>query len=61
MPHVPIAASPAFRGKSTQGLYGDAVEELDAAVGVILDTLQDAGLDKSTLVIFLSDNGPFLS
>jgi arylsulfatase A-like enzyme len=61
MPHVPIAASPAFRGKSTQGLYGDAVEELDAAVGVILDTLQGTGLDKSTLVVFLSDNGPFLS
>ncbi len=61
MPHVPIAASKAFRGKSAQGLYGDAVEELDHAVGVILDTVHEAGLDKDTLVIFFSDNGPFLS
>ena len=61
MPHVPIAASGTFRGKSAQGLYGDAVEELDASVGVILDTLKKTGLDKDTLVIFFSDNGPFLS
>lgn len=61
MPHVPIAASPDFRGKSRQGLYGDAVEELDHAVGVVLDALQTHGLEKDTLVVFLSDNGPFLS
>lgn len=61
MPHVPIAASAGFRGKSAQGLYGDAVEELDAAVGVILDTLKNEGLEKDTLVVFFSDNGPFLS
>lgn len=61
MPHVPIFASEAFKGKSAAGLYGDVVEELDASVGTILDTLQAEGLDNDTLVIFFSDNGPFLS
>jgi arylsulfatase len=61
MPHVPIFATPAFRGKSARGLYGDVVEELDAGVGRILATLAQHDLTQSTLVIFLSDNGPFLS
>lgn len=61
MPHVPIAASPEFRGRSKAGLYGDAVEELDAAVGTLLDTLKSNHLDQNTIFIFLSDNGPFLS
>lgn len=61
MPHVPIAASEAFRGRSKQGLYGDAVEELDHAVGEILDALKANTIEEHTLVIFLSDNGPFLS
>lgn len=61
MPHVPIFASEAFKGKSVAGLYGDVVEELDASVGTILDTLQAEGLERDTLVIFFSDNGPFLS
>ncbi|HEY1049331.1 MAG TPA: sulfatase-like hydrolase/transferase [Prosthecobacter sp.] len=61
MPHVPIFASEPFRGKSAAGLYGDVVQELDWSVGEILDTLQRCGIDRDTLVIFFSDNGPFLS
>lgn len=61
MPHVPIFASDAFRGKSSTGLYGDVVEEIDWSVGQILDAIQRSGIDQNTLVIFFSDNGPFLS
>ena len=61
MPHVPIFASAKFRGKSAAGLYGDVVEELDASVGEIMAALRKHKLDSRTLVIFLSDNGPFLS
>jgi arylsulfatase len=61
MPHVPIFASEAFRGKSRRGPYGDVVEELDWSVGEILKALAECGLEKDTLVLFLSDNGPFLS
>jgi len=61
MPHVPIFASPAFRGKSNAGLYGDVVQELDWSVGQILDTLKSCDIDQNTLVILFSDNGPFLS
>ncbi|MBK8092574.1 MAG: sulfatase-like hydrolase/transferase [Verrucomicrobiaceae bacterium] len=61
MPHVPIFASAEWRGKSAAGLYGDVVEELDASVGRVLTTLREHGLEKDTLVIFFSDNGPFLS
>jgi arylsulfatase len=61
MPHIPVHASRAFRGKSARGLYGDAVEELDWSVGVILEALKTAGVDDRTLVLFFSDNGPNLS
>lgn len=61
MPHVPIFASDRFQGKSSRGLYGDVIEELDWSVGEILNTLAKHNLDKRTLVIFMSDNGPFLS
>ena len=61
MPHVPIFASAAFKGKSARGLYGDVVEELDWSVGEILRAIREAELDNDTLVLFLSDNGPFLS
>jgi arylsulfatase len=61
MPHVPIFASDAWKGKSRRGLYGDVVEELDASVGAILAALKQHGIDEQTLVLFLSDNGPFLS
>jgi arylsulfatase len=61
MPHVPIFATEKFRGKSGRGLYGDVVEELDAGVGEIMATLRRLGLDEKTMVVFTSDNGPFLS
>lgn len=59
-PHVPLFASADFKGKSKAGIYGDAVEELDWSVGKILDTLRNEKLEKNTLVIFTSDNGPWL-
>ncbi len=61
MPHVPIFASAEFKGKSKHGLYGDTIEELDWSVGQILATLKRLQLDENTLVIFFSDNGPWLS
>jgi len=61
MPHVPIAASAKFKGKSQQGTYGDVVMEIDWSVGEIMRALQANGLDKNTLVIFTSDNGPWLN
>jgi arylsulfatase A-like enzyme len=60
VPHVPLHASPAYRGKSSRGLFGDVVEELDGSVGQILQTLRDLKLADSTLVVFTSDNGPWL-
>ncbi|WP_231615787.1 sulfatase family protein [Novipirellula artificiosorum] len=61
MPHVPIFASEQFRGTSAAGLYGDVIEELDWSVGQVLQALKDQGVEDRTLVIFFSDNGPFLS
>jgi arylsulfatase len=61
MPHVPIFASESFQGRSGAGLYGDVIEELDASIGQILDALKRHSLEDSTLVIFATDNGPFLS
>ena len=60
MPHVPLYASKAHAGTSPRGLYGDVIEEIDAGVGRILDTLDEFGLGDDTLVIFTSDNGPWL-
>lgn len=57
MTHNPLHASEAFRGKSKNGIYGDAVEEIDWSTGQILNFLRENGLDKNTLVIFSSDNG----
>jgi len=59
MPHVPLHASEAFRGKSKRGLYGDVIEEIDWSVGQVLDALQQAGIDHHTFVAFTSDNGPW--
>jgi len=59
-PHVPLHASPDFRGKSERGLFGDVVGELDWSIGEILTTLKKLNLDKNTLVVFTSDNGPWL-
>ena len=58
-PHVPIVASAAFKGKSGLGPYGDVVQELDWSVGQVLEALETNGLDRNTLVIFTSDNGPW--
>ena len=60
MPHFPEHASADFQGKSQAGLYGDAVEEIDWSVGQILGTLAELGLDEKTLVLFSSDNGPWM-
>ncbi|MDI9877704.1 sulfatase [Flectobacillus sp. LFS242W] len=61
MPHVPINASPRFRGKSQQGLYGDVIMEIDWSIGEVLKALKANGLDQNTLVIVTSDNGPWLN
>ncbi len=61
MPHVPIAASSKFKGKSKQGLYGDVIMEIDWSVGEIMKALKKYDLEKNTLVIFTSDNGPWLN
>lgn len=61
MPHVPLFASDAHIGKSPRGLYGDVIEEIDANVGRVLEHLRTSGLAERTLVIFTSDNGPWLS
>lgn len=61
MPHVPLFVSDRFKGKSGQGLYGDVIAEIDWSVGEILRALQANGLDEKTLVVFTSDNGPWLS
>ncbi|WOH38200.1 sulfatase [Thalassotalea fonticola] len=60
MPHVPLYASPDFQGSSNRGLYGDVVQELDWSVGEIVKALKTKGLWENTLVIFTSDNGPWL-
>lgn len=61
MPHVPIQASARFKGKSQQGLYGDVMMEADWSVEEILKALKENNLDKNTIVIFTSDNGPWLN
>ncbi|MFB3902159.1 MAG: sulfatase [Acidobacteriota bacterium] len=60
MPHQPLAVSDRFRGHSQRGLYGDVVESIDWGVGEILAALKEEKLDRQTLVIFTSDNGPWL-
>lgn len=61
MPHVPLFVSKKHQGVSDQGMYGDVISEIDWSVGRILDTLKRCGIDDKTLVIFTSDNGPWLS
>jgi arylsulfatase A len=60
-PHVPLFVSDKFRGKSERGLYGDVIMEIDWAVGQVMEALKRNGLDEKTLVIFTSDNGPWLA
>jgi arylsulfatase len=61
MPHVPLYVSDKFKGKSGRGLYGDVIMEIDWSVGEILAALKKQGLDERTLMVFTSDNGPWLS
>jgi arylsulfatase A-like enzyme len=61
MPHVPLHVSDRFKGKSKRGLYGDVIMELDWSVGQILSALRTNGIDQRTMVLFTSDNGPWLS
>lgn len=60
MMHVPIYVSEEFAGKSRAGIYGDAVLEVDWSVGKIMETLRELRLDDNTMVVFTSDNGPWL-
>ena len=59
LPHVPLFASPEFTQNSKAGIYGAVIEEIDWSVGKILKALEENGLDKNTIVIFSSDNGPW--
>lgn len=61
MPHVPLFVSKKFEGKSEQGLYGDVMMEIDWSVGQIIQTLEELKINKNTLVIFTSDNGPWIN
>jgi arylsulfatase A-like enzyme len=61
MVHVPLAVSDKFAGSSEQGMYGDVMQEIDWSVGEIRKTLEKHGLDKNTLIIYTSDNGPWLN
>ena len=60
MPHLGVYASDSFKGKSRRGLLGDAMEEIDHSVGQIRQTIEKLGLTKNTLIIFSSDNGPWI-
>lgn len=60
LPHIPLFASPDFKGSSKRGLYGDVLQEIDHGVGQILQTIRDEGLEDNTVVVFSSDNGPWL-
>jgi arylsulfatase A len=61
MPHVPLYVSDKFKGKSKQGMYGDVIMEIDWSVGQIVSTLEKHGIADNTLIIYCSDNGPWLS
>ncbi len=61
MPHVPIAVSDKFKDKSGEGLYADLMLEIDWSVGEIMKTLKEQGIDENTMIIFTSDNGPWIN
>lgn len=61
LPHVPLAVSSRFKGKSERGMYGDVLMELDWSVGEILAELKKQGLDNNTIILLTSDNGPWLN
>ena len=60
LPHIPLFVSDEFDGKSRRGLYGDVIEEIDHGVGRILETIRELGIQGNTVVVFTSDNGPWL-
>ena len=60
MPHIPLYVSEKYKGKSEKGIYGDVISEIDWSVGEVLKALKESGVDDNTLVIFTSDNGPWL-
>ncbi|MGD9346241.1 MAG: sulfatase-like hydrolase/transferase [Candidatus Aminicenantes bacterium] len=61
MAHVPLGVSDKFKGKSNQGMYGDVMMEIDWSVGEILKAINRYDLEEDTLIIFASDNGPWLN
>ncbi len=61
LPHIPLFAHPDFIGSSKRGLYGDVLQEIDWSVGQVLSTLKELDLEENTIVVFSSDNGPWLS
>jgi len=61
MPHLPIYTTDDFKGKSRAGHYGDVIETIDWSVGRILESLKEHGIDNNTIVVFTSDNGPWLN
>lgn len=61
MPHVPLYVSDQFNGKSKRGLYGDVMMELDWSTGEIMKTIKELGLGENTMVLFMSDNGPWIA
>ncbi len=60
MPHIPLGASERFKGKSAGGFHGDTIEEIDWSCGEIFKTLKKLDIDDNTLVVFTSDNGPWI-
>lgn len=61
LPHIPLFVSQDFLGSSKRGIYGDVLQEIDHGVGKILKTLEELNLDENTIVLFTSDNGPWLA
>ena len=59
MPHLPLAVSKERKGKSAGGLYGDVIEELDWSVGQVMEALEKKGIADNTIIMFVSDNGPW--
>lgn len=59
MPHVPLAVSDKFKGKSEQGLFGDVMMEIDWSVGEVWKTVRELGIEENTLIVITSDNGPW--
>ena len=61
MPHVPLYASNKFLGTSERGIYGDVIQEIDWSVGMIINKLEEEKILDNTIIIFSSDNGPWLT